>query len=186
MCKQHGGEHEGVRERRRKLMCPLARTLLVLFSLFLIACGKSRVTAAADASPPASLPEAPLALGPGKPRGPITSESEGLSAFRAAWTEEIAKASTTHAPRGKHWEAPVFAGTPRMHRLPCREFHTRAASSYAASKDDDLLLFDRPSSLARDGECWEIHAQYKMWPEIFGYLDATTGALLHAYMVPEG
>jgi hypothetical protein len=166
--------------------------------LALLACGKSlgtadgggcsgRGTQDAATPEPEPLPLAPAPRGPGKPRGPITTQSDAVRLFRAAWAEEIIVPSKTHRSRGKyHTNTVLDGGAPFVERTKCRTAQELAIHDVAALPDyEELILFASRGALDREGDCWQVTA-HDMSGEYRGYLDATTGALLYALVRPEG
>jgi hypothetical protein len=156
--------------------------VLCATTVLVAACGKSRVMGNGKPEP---LPEAPLASGPAKGRGPLATDADAIRAFRAAWREEIAIPSKKYRPRGEGVER-VLSGHVTARRVGCRVAQEQAQRAYLPELGDDVLLFDHASALARDGECWEVLCQPTVGSEVVGYMDATTGALVHALIHPEG
>jgi hypothetical protein len=71
------------------------------------------------------------------------------------------------------------------HRAVCRDGYHRVKDTLGPA-ETDLILFSQRSALDRDGACWEVVVRTGRWNEILGYLDPKTGALLFAWLVPEG
>jgi hypothetical protein len=191
------------RHRLRQLACALAFVFVGAGGSATVGCDKSHGTSSggSGAAPSASVfetssgaPAAPSATataadpippGPGKPRTQIKKYDEAVSAFRAAWAEEVAPSSATHSPKTSDHQAAVMTGTsPRARQEMCRQAYklalpTRAANSPSAG----LVLFASVPALDREGVCWELIAA-DATAEVHGYLDAKTGALVTVYLVP--
>lgn len=142
-------------------------------------------SASASAEPVASAPaadaRAPRAIRAGKVRAPIANAAAALKTFTLAWDEEILP-NTIAASRTND----VHAGVRAQAKLgACRDGYARVKSTLGAG-EVDLVLFSAIAALDRPGDCWEVTIPTGHWNEILGYLDPKTGALILAWLVPEG
>ena len=138
-------------------------------------------TAAASASASAADARAPRAIRAGKVRAPIANAAAALKTFTLAWDEEILP-NTIAASRTND----VHAGVRAQAKLgACRDGYARVKSTLGAG-EVDLVLFSAIAALDRPGDCWEVTIPTGHWNEILGYLDPKTGALILAWLVPEG
>lgn len=123
----------------------------------------------------------PRAIRAGKPRAPIANAAQALKTFVAAWDEEILP-NTVASSRTND----VHAGVRAQAKLgACRDGYRRVKDTLG-SGEIDLVLFSAVAALDRPGDCWEVVIPTGNWNEILGYLDPKSGALILAWLVPEG
>jgi hypothetical protein len=136
-------------------------------------------TPSADVVPP--LASATLRVRAGKARGPVANAAQALRAFQGAWDEEILP-----NPVAVSRTSDVHASARASARLvACRQGHARAKDTLGPS-ETDLVLFSALEALDRAGDCWEVNVPTGRFNEILGYVDPKTGALVFAWLVPEG
>ena len=139
-------------------------------------------SASASASPPAvDAGSVPRAIRAGRVRTPIANAGQALKTFTLAWDEEILP-NTVAASRTND----VHAGVRAEAKLgSCREGYRRVKDTLGPA-EGDLVLFSAVAALDRPGDCWEVVVPTGRFNEILGYLDPKTGALILAWLVPEG
>jgi hypothetical protein len=180
----------------------MSRRLLGL-ALALTACGGATgpaplASAPTSASPaPSSAPASPQpsassasapAIHAGHARSPVTTQAEAIASFQSAWTEEIVPETVER----KHPDVAQFSSSvldsKKLHAKlgPCRVAHHRVDDTLGGSERTNLVFFSAIGALDRDGDCWEIEIPTGAFNEILGYVDPGSGALLFAWLVPEG
>ena len=121
------------------------------------------------------------AIRAGKARGPIANAAQALKAFQGAWDEEILPNAIAASRTGD-----VHAARGASARLgPCREGYERVKDTLGR-KEIELWIFSALPALDRPDQCWEVNVPTGHFNEIIGYLDPKTGALIFAWLVPEG
>ncbi len=122
----------------------------------------------------------------GKPRGAPVSAVQAIGQFRASWNEEIVPGATSEGRRRllSGWSEVIAGQKLDARRVDCAEGHARVRDTLGPN-ETDLVLFSSIQAFDRSGPCWEIVA-VRGFNSILGYIDAKTGALVFAWLVPEG
>jgi hypothetical protein len=140
------------------------------------------------AAPPPSVSSSVEAPTPqvGRSRGAPASAAQAIAQFRASWSEEIVPGATTEGRRRlvDGWSEAIAGQKLDARRVDCAEGHTRVRDTLGPS-ETDLVLFSSIQAFDRSGPCWEIVA-VRGFHSVLGYIDAKTGALVFAWLVPEG
>ncbi|MBL8741332.1 MAG: hypothetical protein JNK04_09565 [Myxococcales bacterium] len=141
------------------------------------------VTVSAEPIASAAVPAAA-----GRARASISTAAKAVAEFQAAWTEEILPAAKGGQSSGLGNYTAAVADTKRLsaRRMECRAGHRRVDNTLGGVERTSNVIFSSIPAMDRDGDCWEVTVPTSAFNEILGYFDARTGALIMAWLVPEG
>ena len=139
-----------------------------------------------SAPPPSTASSPPPAAQVGRPRGAPANASQAIAHFRAAWVEEVGPGAGSESRRKliDGWNETIAKQPLQARRMACAEAVARAQDTLGPA-ERELVLFSSLETGQGAGECWEI-AVVRGFQSILGYIDAKTGALRFAWLVPEG
>lgn len=121
-----------------------------------------------------------------KARGAPKSADKAIASFRAAWVEEVVPGGTTERRREliASWSDLVAKDKLSARKVSCADA-ARLVRDTLGPGEASLALFSTTAALDQPGDCWAVQGA-RAFNSVVGYLDASSGALLFAWMIPEG